>query len=166
MKRRYLYAILFGVPGLLVALITAFVVAAAATGALWLFVFGDNPWPPAAGRLIGVLFAMAFLAVWLASLIIGYGMGKQLEHDPASHREHIVISVGVTVAFILIIVAQQISVGNLGPKSVGARCSDYCTRQGYSASSTSPREGGAVTCGCLDRGGSEIITVPADRLSP
>ncbi len=164
MKKRFLYAILFGAPGLLVALIAAFLVAGSVAGALWVFAFGDNPWPPAAGGLVGVLFALVFLAVWLASLIIGYGMGKRLEHDPASHRQHILISVGVTVAFILLIVVQQISIGNLGPKSVGVRCGDYCTRQGYSASSTSPRDSGNVTCGCLDSTGNGIVTILLNTL--
>lgn len=164
MKRRYLYAILSGVPGLFLALIVSFLVSGFALGAFWLFLFGDNPWPAWTGILIPVMFAVVFLITWFAFLALGFAIGKQREGDPALNKKHIWVSIGITTVFILFIVFQQASVGNLGPKPDSAVCSSYCAQKGYAASSMPPRDSGQRNCSCLDQKGREIITIPLEDI--
>ena len=45
MKRRYVYVLLFATPAFLASIIVSLLLFGAAAGVLWLFVFGDNPWP-------------------------------------------------------------------------------------------------------------------------
>lgn len=164
MKRRYLYAILFGVPGFILSLIFSFLVSGFALGAFWLFLFGDNPWPAWTETLLPVMFALAFLIIWFASLALGFVIGKQREGDSALNRKHMWASMGVTALFILFIVFQQASVGNLGPKPDSSVCSSYCTQKGYAASSMPPRDSGQRSCSCLDQSGHEITTIPLEDI--
>jgi hypothetical protein len=166
MKNRYIYSILFGIPGLLISVIVSFVVIGFAGGILWLYVFGDNPWPAYTDTILAVFFVLVFMAAWLAFLITGFIVGKRLEQDPVLKKKHILVSVGVTAIFVLFIIFQQVSVGNLGPKSEGERCMDFCVQEGYSASSIPPRDSGDRSCRCLDGSGNEIITVPLDSIDP
>ena len=115
MKRRYVYAILFGVPGLVISLIIAAMALGATAGMLWLFVFGDNPWPAWVEPALAVALGAFFLATWLAVLMAGYSVGKRREQDVKLNKAHVAISAGITMLFILFIAAYQLSVGNIGP---------------------------------------------------
>src|SRR5215208_5257546 len=116
MKKRYLYTLLFGIPGLFMAGLIAILVFATVTGLLWLFVFGDHPWPAAGETMIAVLFVAVFGVLWIGFIVLGYLVGKKLEKDPQLNRKHVLISMGLTLLFILLMGLQQWSVGNLGPK--------------------------------------------------
>ena len=164
MKKRYLYSILFGIPGLFVSLIISFVIFGVAAGILWIYVFGDNPWPASTEMILPILFALTFLTVWITFITAGYVTGKKLESDPALNKTHILVSVGLTIMFILFIVLQQLSVGNIGPKSEDALCSEFCSRQGYSGSGMPPRNSGERSCSCYDNFGDEVLKVPLDNI--
>jgi hypothetical protein len=164
MKKRYLYSILFGIPGLFVSLIISFVIFGVAAGILWIYVFGDNPWPSPTEVMLPILFALSFLIVWITSITVGYVTGKKLESDPALNKTHILVSGGLTIMFVLFIVLQQLSVGNLGPKSEDVLCSEFCSRQGYSGSGMPPRNSGERTCSCFDNSGREVLKVPLDDI--
>lgn len=164
MKRRYIYSILFGLPGLVIAAIISLVFTGATVGLLWIFVFGDNPIPSTVENIMSISIALVFLMVWMGTIAIGFGVGKRLEQDPPLNKSHVLISIGLTLAFILLVVSYQVSVGNLGPKSDELLCSDYCVRQGYSGSSMPPRNTGERTCSCLDNFGNETIKIPVDSM--
>ena len=166
MKKRYVYSLLFGIPGLFVAAIISFVVFGIGAGILWLYVFGDNPWPPATEKVLSILFVLIFLAVWITSISVGFMTGKKLEKDPGLNKIHILISGGLTLTFILLIVFQQLSVGNLGPKSAETICSDFCSKSGYSGSGMPPRDTGDTTCSCYDLSGNEVLKVPLESITP
>jgi hypothetical protein len=166
MKKRYLYALLFGLPGLFIAGIVSLLVFGGILGILWLFVFGDDPWPVSPERWLAVLLVVAFLAIWLGAILAGYLVGKKLEKEPAMNWMHVLISVGLTLLFIFFILLQQWSVGNLGPKSDSMLCSDFCTEQGYSASGMPPQDSGDRSCICYDKSGNEALKVPWTRLDP
>ena len=166
MKKRFLYALLFGAPGFFVSGIISVFAAGASLGFLWIYIFGDNPWPASTETALAIVLILTFLILWIAFVIIGYVIGKRLENDPGINKKHILISGGLTFLFILFIVLQQWSVGNLGPKSDTVRCSDYCTRQGYSASGMPPLNSGDRTCSCYDSSGNEALKVQLDRISP
>lgn len=114
MKRRYIYSILFGLPGLVVAFIASVLVFGVVAGMLWLFVFGDNPWPAFVETLLPTFFFATFLAVWLATLVAGYFIGRAREHDPALNKWHVIASLGFTSFSILAIVVYEWGIGNIG----------------------------------------------------
>jgi hypothetical protein len=143
MKKRYVYILLFGIPGLFVAGIISIFVFAAFTGILWLYVFGDNPWPDSGETLISVLFVVVFGVLWVGLIALGYLVGKNLETEPLVN-----------------------SVGNLGPKSDSVLCSKFCTQHGYSGSGMPPQNSGDRTCSCYDRSGSEALRIPLDYIAP
>ena len=166
MKKRYLYSLLFGIPGLLVAGIVSIFVFGALTGALWIFVFGDNPWPASIEWLMAILFMLTALTVWLGSIALGYVIGRRLESNPGVNRTHVLISAGASILFLLLILIQQWSVGNLGPQPASTACSDFCSLHGYSASGTPRQISGERICSCFDQVGNETLRIPLDHLDP
>jgi hypothetical protein len=166
MKKKYIYALLFGIPGLFVAGIVSILVFGAFTGILWMFVFGDNPWPDYIEWLVAIVFVLTVLSVWVVSIALGYVVGRRLENNPGLNRTHVLISAGLSVLFLVLILFQQWSVGNLGPKSDSTACSDFCSLHGYSGSGMPPRNSGEKICSCFDEAGNEVLRIPLDHLDP
>ena len=166
MKKRYVYAFLFGIPGLFVAGIVSIFLFGAFVGILWLFVFGDNPWPSYIGALTSILFVLTVLTLWIAMIAFGFLTGKRLEKDPLVNKIHVLISVGLTMAFLLLILFQQWSVGNLGSKSDSLLCSEFCVQHGYSGSGLPPETSGNRICSCYDNSGNEALRIPLDHIDP
>jgi len=160
MPRGLLYLLLFALPALLVSGIAAFALFGAAAGAMWLFAFGDNPWPQAAQTALGLGFATAWLALWLGLLALAFVFGRNRGTQSALLRRDLLAAVAVTVLAIGLIALQQRSVGNLGPPSEGEACATFCQHKGFSGSSMPPRNAGNPTCSCIDTHGREAITVP------
>jgi len=165
-KRRYLYLLLFSVPIVLASAVVAFAVFGAAAGIVWLFLAGDTPWPPAADILLGAVFVLAFAASALAFASWAYAVGRQAEASAALNGKHAVAAVGATVLLLLGIVAYQWHVGNIGPKTDGVVCADFCRGKGFAGSGMPPRNAGAATCTCFDPQGREALNVPMGEVGP
>ena len=88
----------------------------------------------------------------------------ELEHDPILDRNHVLISAGLTVMFLLMIVFQQFGVGNLGPGSDSVLCSEFCQQHGYAGSGIPPQDSGIRTCSCFDDNGHEAQIVPLESI--
>jgi uncharacterized membrane protein len=116
MKRRYIYSILVGAPGLVVALIVSVVIFGVAAGFLWLFVFGDNAWPAFVETALPILFVSVFLLTWLAMLAAGYFIGKAREQDAALNKMHVAISAGLTILLVATVLFYEWGVGNLASR--------------------------------------------------
>ena len=86
MKKRYLYSILYGAPGFFVSLIIAFIIFGAAAGFLWIYAYGDNPWPQSTDNILPALFILTFLALWISSISVGFITGKKLEEKLAESK--------------------------------------------------------------------------------
>jgi hypothetical protein len=166
MKKRYLYALLFGIPGFFVSAIASLFVFGGLLGILWIYIFGDNPWPSSIEGTFSTLLISVFLLVWAGSITLGYGIGRKLEKDPVLNKQHVLISAGLAALFILFIVFQQVSVGNIGPKSDGVLCSEYCSSQGFSASGMPSQDSDDRTCSCYDDLGNEALKTPLDGITP
>ena len=166
MKKRYLYALLFGIPGLFAAGTLSILLFGAFAGILWLFVFGDNPWPAYIETLTSIFFVLAVLTLWIAILVLGFLVGKRLERDPRVNKTHVLLSAGLTAMFLLVIIFQQWSVGNLGPQSDSVLCSEFCVQHGFSGSGMPPESSGARLCSCYDDNGNEALRIPIDHLDP
>ena len=165
MRKRYLYAVLFAVPGLLSALLVSALLFAVTAGALWLYAFGDSPWPDSTNTVLPLLFAVVFFVIWFGAIAAGYRFGKGLEAQPGFKVEHLWYAFGATLLPVAIIVFHQLSVGNLGPASDSQLCGDYCKQQGYVSSSLPPRNLGERTCSCLRGRGEYELTVPLDSIA-
>ena len=166
MKKRYLYSLLFGIPGLFVAGIISIFLFGAFAGILWLYVFGDNPWPSYTEPLLSISFLLTVLFIWMATIALGYFVGKRLEREPIVNKYHLLISAGLTAMFLLLILLQQWSVGNLGPKSDSLLCSEFCVQHGFSGSGMPPEISGDRTCSCYDSSGNEALRIPLDHIAP
>jgi len=164
MQKRYLYAILFGIPGFFVTALLTAVLLGAAAGFLWLFVFGDSPWPETTQTLLPVAALAVFLAIWAGVVIRGYRYGKGREDGRPVERRHLLIAAGATLMPIVIVILHQYRVGNLGPPSDGERCRDYCKEQGYAQSGMPARDSGDRSCICYDKKGREVLKEPLDEL--
>jgi hypothetical protein len=162
MKKRYKYSLLFGVPGFFVSLIMSFFVFGGAAGFLWIFVFGDKPWPTSTEKTLPIFFILIFLALWTASITVGFKTGKNLKDNSKLAKKHIMVSAGVTIVSIILIILHQLSVGNIGPKSDSILCSEFCSEKGYSGSGMPPVDSGELTCSCFDDYGKEVIKVSMD----
>jgi hypothetical protein len=166
MKKRYFYSLLFGIPGFVISAVFSFIIFEALAGVLWIYVFGDNPWPSLIDKILPVLFALVFLTIWIITIVVGFIIGKRLEKNQVLNKKHVLVSIGVTIIPILFVVLYQMSVGNIGPKSDGERCGDFCSQRGYSGSSMPPEDSGERNCICIDNSGVEIIKVPMDSIDP
>ncbi len=164
MKKRYLYSLLFGVPGFFVSLLIAFVIFGIAAGFLWLYVFGDDPWPSSTEKILPILFILSFLGLWSASIIVGFVIGKNLEEESELNKQHIMVSVGVTIIPIVLMILYQWRVGNIGPKSDSVLCSEYCRDKGYSGSGMPALNSGEKSCSCFDSHGKEVIKTPMEEV--
>ncbi|HLD08128.1 MAG TPA: hypothetical protein VJB60_03615 [Candidatus Peribacterales bacterium] len=165
MKKRYIYSLLFGLPGFFVSLVVAAVIFGFVMGFLWIFVFGDNEWPSSTFIILSVLLVLVFLIVWGLTIAAGFFIGKRLENDPVLNRKHIWISGGITTVFVLFIVFRLLSATeSLGPKSDLERCTDYCSNKGYALSETVPEDSGKRSCICLNDLGQEGIQIPLESI--
>jgi hypothetical protein len=159
MKRRFTYILLFSIPALLAALIGSLLIVGAAAGILWIFVFGDNPWPKSANNTLTAIFILINTSFWIFLLYTAYVVGKKQENDSPLNRKHIMVSVGATALLLLLVVLHQWGVGNIGSKSDDVLCAEFCRGKGYAGSGMPPRDSGAPICSCFDAQGREAVKV-------
>ena len=169
MNKKILYLLLYGIPGLIIALLAAVLMAGSLGGGFWIFLFGDNPWPKwTEYLLIGCAIAV-FIVIWAAALVLGYKKGKEQKVNEKINPKHIFISAGVVAILILGIFLHQYSVGSIGPKPDSVRCSDFCNFKGYTINSIPPSEDGDNIrdfCVCLDENGKETEKTLLKDITP
>ncbi|PKO87260.1 MAG: hypothetical protein CVU18_11435 [Betaproteobacteria bacterium HGW-Betaproteobacteria-12] len=165
MKRRHLYVLLFGVPALLASIIVSLALFAAAAGVLWLFVLGDNPWPASASDLLVTLLIFVCVTSWVSLMSIAYFFGKKQEANAVLNTKHVMASAGATALLVALVALHQWSVGNIGPKSSGLVCAEFCQGKGFAGSSMPPADGRAATCSCLDAHGQEAVKVTMEEIA-
>jgi hypothetical protein len=163
-RKRYLYVLLFAVPIGLAATVAGFVVFGAAAGVIWVYVAGDNAWPPATDFILGGLFVLAFAATAGALGRAAYAEGRKREMEASGDGRAAGAAAAVTALLVLAIGAYQWRVGNIGPKQDGVLCSEFCGSRGYAGSSMPPRDSGDTTCSCVDAQGREAVRMPMDRI--
>lgn len=116
-KARYSYPLLFLVPSVMLAVLAAVFCATAGAGILWVFVYGDDPWPEA---VHGGLMALAggVFAVGLTTLLaLGYAFGKRQEAAGGLRKAHALVAVGLSIGIPLLVLLHQWQIGNLSSKS-------------------------------------------------
>lgn len=166
MKQRHLYLILFAAPALLAALVAGMALFGAAAGVLWLFVYGDEPWPSWTEGVLVAVFGLVALAIWAWLLSLAHAAGMKREAGGDSRTAPFALAAGATLLLLGAIVLQQWRVGNIGPKSPGLVCAEYCAAQGFAASGMPPRDAGPPVCNCLDEQGRTARSVPLGEAPP
>lgn len=164
MKKRYTYCLLFLVPGMLVSLIITAAVIGTGSGFLWIFVLGDNSWPELAHRGLALLGLLTFPGVWGAFVIAGFIAGKRLETDPRLDKNHILLSIALSIAPLMLILMHQYRVGNLSPKPASMLCAEFCADNGYTTSGMPPGDSGDRDCICYDGNGKVLIKTSLESL--
>ena len=82
MRSRILFGGLGGLIGLATGLVVSLVVVAVVAGTLWIFVFGDNPWPPGANPVLGAIALIIIIFLVIAGTWIGLSYGRRLDSLP------------------------------------------------------------------------------------
>ena len=161
MKKRYLYMLIFCIPAFLVSLIASILLFGGILGMLWIFVFGDDPWPQGIDLFLLIPFILAFMGIWITLLTVAYKAGKAAEADIESSTKRVtLIACGVTVLLLLFMVMHQWQIGNIGPKPNSSACADFCLDNGYSASMVSPQ----AYCNCLGSQAQIAIQQPMSAI--
>jgi len=158
--------LLFGVPALLASIIAAAVMLAASAGVLWLFVFGDNPWPPVADTLLGTVFVLSGVGLWAALLSVAYAVGRRQEAQATLNTRHLALSIGATVVLVAVIVVRFMGLNIVGTRSDDIVCADFCRAEGFAGSGMPPKDSGDRTCSCYDGQGRVARQVPLSELAP
>ncbi len=166
MKKRHQFVLLYAVPALLVALLASFALFGAAAGVLWIFVYGDNPWPAQAGTALAVGFGAAFVCLWGAFLAMAYRAGRKQEERAGAGSGHALTAAAISACAILFMLLYQWRVGNIGPRPDSVACADYCRSRGYAGSGTPPRNAAEQTCSCHDAQGREALKLPMSGVKP
>jgi len=164
MQRRYLYILMFSLPGFLASLMISIVLSASIAGIFWLFVFGDDPWPVSADRTLAIIFIFSLLVLWGAFQYLAYRTGRKEEANASLSVRHAVIAAGVTALLSLVIIFHQWRAGNIGTPSNSVMCSEHCRDQGFSGSGIPPRNSGLEICICYDAQGREAVKSPLSSI--
>jgi hypothetical protein len=154
-KRRHLYVLLFAVPALLASIVAAALMLAASAGALWLLVFGDNPWPPVASTLLGAVFVLGGAALWLALLAVAWAVGKRQESRRTLSATHVGLAIGTTAVLAAVIGGHLTGKPFLRVRTDSLVCADACRAEGFTSSGMPPTSSGDRTCRCYDGKGQE-----------
>lgn len=164
MKKRYVYSLLFGVPGFIVSMIVAIFISGAVAGFLWLYVYGDNPWPASVEKFLPFIFVIILFILWFCSIFFGFKKGKSLEKEPGLDSGHVSISVLATVIPVLLIILHQFKVSNPGAKTDTVLCSEFCMSKGYAGSGMPPKNSGHETCSCYGDDGQLAIETSINNI--
>jgi len=161
-KQRYLYALIFGLPGVLLSAFASIYAGGAVAGFFWIIVFGDNIWPFWAEGAITAIGILAFIAALAIIVRIGFTIGKKRENENTHiNNKHILISVAVLILLIFrIIIFQR---GYIFKKPDHRVCSDLCAQKGFGGSSMvlRPNVSGKKACSCWNDATKEYEVVGA-----
>ena len=151
MQQRYLYAIIFGVPGALISIITAVVAGGVVGGFFWIFVFGDDPWPPWTEWAIILVTATVLITTLYLIVKKGFSIGKkrELENIPVN-KMHVFVAVILSTLIIVFIILHQR--GWVLERPDYMVCQTLCIQNGYDGSGTSltPIDTGDRICSCFN----------------
>lgn len=159
-KARFSYPLVFLLPSAMAALIATVLAVGAGGGILWLFVYGDNPWPQSADNVLMAVAIAACLAIFAALSFASYSFGKKRESHGGLKWSHVALAAGISVLLPALAFLHQLGVGNIGPRPDSVLCSEFCLTRNY-RSSMIPHDG---TCRCHGMDGREALNVSMESV--
>ena len=117
-KARYAYPLLFLAPIAMLGIIVAALAVAAGAGVLWIFVYGDHPWPASANTALMAPAVLIGLGVIVGLTVAAYRVGKARESRGGLPRGHMLAALGLSIGLPLLVLLHQWQVGNLGRAQV------------------------------------------------
>lgn len=114
MKARYAYPLVFLLPSVMAAALAAIVTIAAGAGMLWIFVYGDDPWPASAHTVLMAGAFVVFALALAALLAAGYAFGRRREAAGGLRRAHVVAAFAVSAGLCVLVLLHQWQVGHIG----------------------------------------------------
>lgn len=160
MKPRFSYLLLFLPPSVMAAFIAAVFAAGAGGGILWLFVYGDNPWPQAANNMLMAVVIVVCFATLATLSFASYSFGKKRESCGGLKWPHVALAAGISILLPALAFLHQLSVGNIGPQPDSVLCSEFCLTKNF-RSSMIPHDG---TCRCHGMDGREALSVSMESI--
>ena len=144
MKKRYTYSLLYGIPGLIVSILSAAFAAGLTLGFFWLFLFGDTmEWPSWTEWSLPFIIIIVFVIVESIIVVTGFKFGKKQEgNNLPINRKHFIVPLVIIVFFLLYIVV----ILKNSDSSTGI-CRDMCIQEGYKGDGLSISDG---VCSCYD----------------
>jgi len=98
----------------MVATIAAVLASAAMAGVLWIFVYGDNPWPALANTVVMATAVLVGVGVLASLLLVAHRVGRSRESSGGLPLAHALFALGLSVGLPLLVLFHQWQVGNLG----------------------------------------------------
>jgi len=139
MRPRTLLTISGALLGLIVGTIAGIFVIGTSAGLLWLFVFGDNPWPSAAPAGLLAFGGATALGLMAAGGLVGGSYGKQVERTSphlAAARARLALAVVVCASLLSIASFVYVARPRQGtPAEIGMKRVDRLVEQGQHFSS-------------------------------
>lgn len=158
MKRRYLYALLFGVPGLFLTILLSLQVLFAVVDIAPLLGYELSEM-----QMLGTT-GVILLIFWIALIAIGYSIGTWFENGSRLNRKHALISLGLSLLMFGYIVFW--SMRETRYEADSELCNNYCFSNGYSASVMPPVDDPERACYCSNYSSGESVTIPIEDIDP
>jgi hypothetical protein len=117
-KARHSYPLLFFIPSAVLGAVAGVLAGAAGGGILWLFVYGDSPWPAQANAVVMAMACVVAVAVLGALLLAAYRAGNVQDARGGLRKAHVLMALGLSVGLPLLLLLHQWLIGNIGHSTV------------------------------------------------
>lgn len=81
---------------------------------MWIFLYGDNPWPAMAEQTLMALSVVVFASILATLLSALFAFGKKQELRGGLSKKHVLIAALATIVLPALIVLRQWSIGEIG----------------------------------------------------
>lgn len=151
MKQKYIYSILFALPGIFVSAFFAIFIGAGVMSIFYFFVYGDREWPTWPNIVIYLFSIIAFLVMIYVIALIGYKHGKSRDNKKLSfEKTHIFYSLLIFIFGIFFMIF--FNRGYIFTPPPSNQCRNICIERGYDGNSigTGPIINNETMCSCFN----------------
>jgi hypothetical protein len=112
---KLIYGLIFGIFSVMIATVISLFVLGALAGFLWLYVYGDNPWPGWTNIVLPIIFLISFGLILVLGIWLGVRCGAKLRKNPNQEliqknaQKWILIAALTLLAFTVFLLFRSIS---------------------------------------------------------
>lgn len=169
MRKRYIYALLYGIPGFFASIPLLLVSFLIFCNPLDAGKFGPHTFCGGMNSFAKII-PIFFLPWWIISIWMGFIAGKKYEKNKTLNRKHVLTSLITTIVLILIITAFYLRSREANrPNPDFKKCDDFCSQKGYPQSSMGypgTPDPSKVSCSCYANDGKHMLKIPFSQISP